>query len=207
MWYKIKRIYQWTNLVRPVPYTPTNSTLAYFPFTNNALDQLGNYTLSNSWTKQSIWYLFNVKTDISWVSDYSQQKFASYWVKFQASDNTTVLIGCWWLRVNNRTVSAPSYSEFVFKDSGWSFHNLWNNWINNSTWYHVAYWWEWNTYKTYVNWVLKNSGSATPAQYSECWIVWWTNWVILSEVIFEKSMRTATEVSNYYNQTKSNYWL
>ena len=188
-------------------WTPWSNTIAYFPFTNNALDQLGNYTLSNSWTKQSIWYLFNVVTNVNiWWWAYSDQKFASYWVKFANSSTVSVLIWVWWMRLNNRVISSPSYSEFVFKDSGWSFHNLWNNWINNNTWYHIAYWWDWTSYKTYINGELKNSWSATPASYSESWIASWS-WVILSDLIYEKSMRTAQEILNYYNNTKSDYWL
>ena len=67
----------------------------------------------------------------------------------------------------------------------------------------------WNKLSWYVNWNFINTVTMSTdqwsfqysTQYSE--LQPWTYW----EIIVEDKARTAQEVSDYYNQTKANYWL
>jgi len=82
-------------------------------------------------------------------------------------------------------------------------------------WWHcvVATIWEWYA-KIYLDWEFKNSNTYTTADITQNTRVlissrdtyynykWW-----IGDVIIESKVRTAQEVADYYNQTKTNYWL
>jgi hypothetical protein len=102
-------------------------------------------------------------------------------------------ISSWWSAVDSTTnVSLNTWSNIVITQSS-------------------------KTYNIYINWVLVKSGTMSSANLT------WTNFNIgyaygnnsavkrfigwISEFIFENKARTADEISNYYNKTKSNYWL
>ena len=87
--------------------------------------------------------------------------------------------------------------------------------VNNWVWHNIVVSVDWSNWKIYVDWTLKNTISCSHP--IESWIYSWFgdniknknrkyNWY-LSEIIIENKVWTADEISAYYNQKKSNYWL
>ena len=85
-------------------------------------------------------------------------------------------------------------------------------WVNICLKYTKSDWWQY----IYVNWQLSNSRTTTNTHILEVlnmyighnpshWNFYWNGY--LSELIFDWKAWTAQEVLDYYNDTKSNYWL
>ena len=106
------------------------------------------------------------------------------------------------------------YQSYVLvADDYWAqaFAETCSTWV----WYYVTAVQEWNTVKGYLNWVLKWESTTRPNQTP----TWWSLWAVhetthsdkyiwyMSDVILEDKARTAQEISDYYDFTKSNYWL
>ena len=103
-----------------------------------------------------------------------------------------------------------------FRTTWWWSPTLWPVSQSNK-WYHVVITNDWTTKKAYIDWTLVATetntstsstqsvdtriGSAVRYNYDS-----YFNWNI-SKVIFEDKTWSADEVSEYYNNTKSNYWL
>ena len=95
--------------------------------------------------------------------------------------------------------------------------------LSINTWYNIVFTYISWTLKIYVNWTLVSTQSRTinthTPDYFWVWRRWeyasWTawsnvlvaNWWKVSELFAENKTWTATEVLDYYNLTKSNYWL
>lgn len=237
---KIKRIYVWENLVRPV-WKPWSNTIMYLPLEKDWNDYSGNnHNLTWSWTPAYT---------ISW------------WTKQVTSFNGSTL----WM-INSLSWSYTNYTFNVrAKPTSYSnAHLLWNanasSWQDNIylTWCHTSYpiWWNhdfgfqyrvWSWSYTVLYWTANRTLNAW---YNFCvigsssWVTWyvngtqifttsassaiklvswqndiwwfyridqWTKWDYfnwyMSEFIFENKTWTAQEISEYYNDTKSKYWL
>ena len=223
MWYKVKRILVGTNQVRPYRYNPWSNTVAYYPLTSSTtVNDLSwnSRTLTNSWSVTFWTY--------KWV-DCAYFSWSNYLYNSSVYSNQNAITVSWWMYF----IANSQYSDNVFR---WG-NNLWpwvdrtnnNNfrcspWLSayiaissDTTWRHYAFtysWWSTWTLKFYVNWVLIwTYSSATPPSSSwiaisrsynnnEGYFKWWQ-----SNIIVENKVRTDTEVLNYYNKSKSNYWL
>lgn len=226
-WYKIKRILVWQNWVekqiRPSWYNwqPTANTLFYYPFEDNTTDAKWNTSLSwGTYTKQNIWYLCawnswsttnaitasdSIKswllTMLSWVN--VQNKGSSSWsnwaqVMFMPNGNSSYcyyLYSIWSNLFFSRTSNTSDmYTWATLPTNSWHLLVLkvsssWASWYIDGTEYPIFSWygyWAW-----YEN------------------IHLWRSWtqVIHSHVIWENRTRTTQEIQNYYNQTKSYFWL
>lgn len=90
-------------------------------------------------------------------------------------------------KIESNITDKTNRHHLVF--SWWGLYLDWNlvwtwNW-SYRWWYTFCIWWHttWGSWtRTFVNWYM-------------------------SEVIIENKVRTAQEISDYYNQTKSNYWI
>jgi len=91
MWYKVKKIYQWTNLVRPRPYTPNSNTLLYLPFDWNLNNDQWK-TITWSWIAYEDWWvnkvvkLTSTSGSITWPwnlmsSVWTWDFTVSFWIK------------------------------------------------------------------------------------------------------------------------------
>lgn len=219
MWYKIQKIYVWTQQVRPKwwQWTPWANTIAYYPFRSDILD--------HSWNNKNFtgsWYSFanNMITTTSTLT----------W-PIVTPENTT------W----DRTISAWMYRSsshyYSFRSS-----NIWTEWFLNpydwENWnrpwasLHISWWkrnrpsasdlptmWDiilmtwtktWTTMKLYINGVLTstNSSLGNSTWVSAYWITKsllnvWTYW----EIIVEDRIWTDSEIADYFNTYKSNYGL
>ena len=218
---KIKHIYVGENLVRPPnPYTPTSNTLAYFPFKDDQLDKVGNCTLSATWTKQTIWYRFTSGSSTLWItipSNKQTSRFYSCRIKgvtipsWYYDNASTMMTNYWTMRFFYKYQNQDWHTKqfWYWKDSS---NIVWSNTqtIDLTNWFHLAYWCDSsNNYKWWINWNLVFSGTATSQRYYNS-VVWFqpaNSTIDYSDFILENRLWTATEVTNYYNKTKSNYWL
>lgn len=132
--------------------------------------------------------------------------------------------------VNERQVCITTwYWNWTRAKSMW-FHydKFWTWWWSNDTdhcdalmnqWALYTWTFDWTTTKGYLNWVLKNSKNMTYSVDSNNYSSLFSqtiqgandpsqsfNWY-MNDVIIENRARTAQEVLDYYNLTKSNYWV
>ncbi len=86
--------------------------------------------------------------------------------------------------------------------------------LSTQVWHHICLTRSWDDWAIYIDWVSARTFTKawTPSQ-TDTWYVWkaYTDNRYfdgyLDEVILEDKARTAQEVADYYNITKSNYWL
>jgi hypothetical protein len=204
---KIKRIMIWTQQVRPV-WKPWSNTIAYFPFEDDILDKVGSAVISATWTKQILWYKFDL-TGSAAISNITNSKFCCFWIKFWATKSwvdQTPTLWLWELTYNYNHNNSNFLKKFSYQySSSWYWTS---NTYSASSWqrYLFAYWYNGTNAVVYVNGTKVMD--VQTSLYS--WIKWrlWTNIdETLSELIFEDRCRTEQEISNYYKQTKSTYWL
>ena len=230
MWYKVKKIYQWTNLVRPV-WKPNANTIAYYPLDTDFNDYMGNYNMETKAWSPTITTLnwvkccyFNGSSDIGNNNLHTNTIWAnftlSWWVNIPANNELT-LFSCltaslWWRSICYRTewnvtlMRTSSSNTVTIKD---------NIAVADGTWKHIVTVSDNWTIKLYHNWELKNTGTATPWLNTN-WLarIWgnnyndwqWDRWFskgYASRVIIENKVWTATEISDYYNYTKTDYWI
>lgn len=201
--------------------TPWENTLAYFPFVDDILDKVWNYTLNNNWnSKETIWYRFTSRADISVPSNITP-KTVSAWVKPISSWGTYSDVSIcslpnftWYYIKHVQNRLNQKYITFI--DSNYNAETAnasvsFNQWYLFTTVYgeSKSYW--------YINWV-KILESSHWYRGSWNWVGFWSdtqdwtsnynNWqCILSEWIIENVPRTENNVKSYYNQTCTNYWL
>lgn len=209
MGYKIKRILAGTQQVRPSGWTPWSNTLAYFPLQWDWLDKVWSFTLDNTGTQQTLWRRFTsasqLNTGVTWV------KTLSWWVKIASASGSS-----WW----QCWILASYWNYVCYLSAGeWKYFYAWvsNRGYTSSSvdiidnkWHHVVITNNWTNIIWYVDWVAYNLNTPSLTSLSKYLVFKSTNNTIdvtLSEVIYENKQRTSQEVADYYNKTKSKYWL
>lgn len=223
MWYKVKRILVGTQQVRPSGWTPWSNTLAYRPLTNDLIDVIGNKSLTYqspaSASKQSLGYRF-----VGWVTswDWTNVKLISCWLKvISGSSSNCGLPGianpsvgyyykhnesrlyqkffCW----TNSSFGASTATANISTGNRIHFVVCYDQTENKS--YGYINWTQYLIYNgagySFGNEIMPMSSDSGAGVYSG------NLTVDISDLIFESKSRTAQEVSDYYNQTKSKYWL
>ena len=222
---------------KKLTWQPWENTIVYYPLTSTTTvnDMSGNNRNLTQVDKSTFWTYWGINcVYVSWSSQswlhclYTIAITNSVlWTKFTeifwCKRDTSKDIWCWmgWL-----TGAWDWYNLLI--NSSW---NLVNEIQNNGSMNNVTYsWWisAWTrnmvtaTYdnwscKIYLNWNSVWSGIYTVWTISILWIwcrygtetAWYTyqdNWY-LSNYILENKVRTAQEISDYYKNTKKNYWL
>ena len=225
MWYKLKRIMMRPNgvekQVRPKPWWPWANTVAYYPLTSDFNDASWNSrNLTNSW-----WTITTLNgVNCAYYDGSSYSMFDNY-----SLSNTARTISCWVCKSNNARVaisvsdynstasgslSVAFYLSYILvADNAWAqtYAETATSWV----WYYVTGVQEWSTVKGYLNWEFKWESTTRPNQTPTWWSLWARHETVhgdkyiwyISNVILENKVRTAQEVADYYNQTKSTYWL
>lgn len=227
MWYKLKRIMMRPNgvekQVRPIWWQPWANTIAYFPFKEDALDEIGSRSLTINNCTISDWVM-NINSQASymllsssiWWSQITGSVWYYYWALSTWWGWNTLFAKNWW---DYHHILMPATT------SGWT---VWNIGFFKKTrypssktlelwkWYHIVFVKNWTNEKIYVNAELVlDSNSSFDNNSQPLWIIanytassWnqWAQWK-MSELFFEDKLRTVQEISDYYNQTKANYWL
>ena len=148
-----------------------------------------NYSLTNTARTASCWVCKSNNARVALnISNYNTNQWGSLWILFYS--NYIMVADDYWAQAMAETCSA---------------------WI----WYNVVATQEWSTVKAYLNWEYIGESTTRPSQIP----TWWSLWAVhisshsdkyiwyISNAILENKARTAQEISDYYNQTKSNYWL
>ena len=132
---------------------------------------------------------------------------SNYWVVYTWNVSNSGSWQLFWIRIRH--------------DGNWN-HPWTANWkdgispssLNISWWTHIVGVGDWTNHTLYVNWQLVSSNNYSAITSSTGIYIWWvTSWSddpyqwYMSNVILESKGRTAQEISDYYNQTKWNYWI
>ena len=230
MWYKLKRIMMRPNGVEkqiyPKTWQPWANTEAYFPLEDDYIDKSKNnismtknwtisFTTLSSWKKVANFQWWTIYSDNNFMSLLTNGYTVSYWYTVnKSSTNRRNQFYLWW---DFRTLECWATTLETWWSGWWKTklyyygdNSVWDT--SHNGWLNVAITVENHTsVKMYINWNLYTSHSTTQSS----WLlgIWYSasiwdyhNWY-MSEFIVENKIRTAQEISDYYNQTKANYWL
>lgn len=236
MGYKIQNIYVGTTKVRPTWRKPWVNTVAYRPLnsTTTVNDKSGNgYNLTQTWgsfgTYNGVDCFYNGWSTTGYFTLTSWANIPS------GNTNRTILLWTYPTGYSSSysrcffrygTSSAGKWVELDISSSGkyratsgttvitWGAFPTW-------AWSLLTFTTAWNTFNLYANSVLQGSdssgtinteaiSSSYPLRLMRLNTSTSNSYQVrgyISEVIIENKTRTAQEIRNYYNQTKSNYWL
>ena len=219
--YEIREYQQWW-------WQPWANTIAYYPLTSTSTTNdlsWNGYNLTNSWAtfsdnyceiNDSMFLFRNTSADANFIS-WSTDCTYSIWVKilwfnwnnnwypyWQGEDSTA--------RVWGLTMQSTSY----WIDNWWygewvqvSMYNNYTDWHLITTVYDSTS----QTKYLYLDWVLQTS-KVQNVNISKDILYIWKDAIYgarlnaqISNFIIENKARTAQEISDYFNQTKWNYWI
>lgn len=198
---------------------PWVNTVFYFPFTDDTNDVMGNATLSWwTYTKQTIWYLCDATSDINNVNISNDLK-------------PSILTMVSWINVQSKWITSWTGWTQIMLMPNWNvcYQYYASYWTQNAFQVYKSnrsYTWLQATFPT-NSWhllTLTTSDTATVCYidktaytvtsswwyYNEnSWPRLWRSWtqVIHSNVIWESRTRTQQDVDDYYELTKTKYWL
>ena len=202
---KVSEVYLGEKNIRPVGwgYTPTATTLAYYPFKEDKLDKTGNTSLSvpNS-SKWTIWREFNSLTR---YAPKVSAKFASY--RFKPSIvNVSTFLSVWVIEegytsflMGHSDVNGFANSVQTYDGTNW--HKVKLN-LEANKWYHLAYGNDGEKTVVYVNGEQKIVRNWPPVPFP------WYDPILTQgsaefvDFILESKARTPEEVKAYYNETR-----
>lgn len=207
-------------------WKPWENTVAYYPLKEDFNDHKWSWTLynltNNGWSLTTLSWVQCAYFNLSSIASNSSPSFwwirtISHWINANSNSENSVIVWTGWSWWVNTTVFSSTLWWWTLP---WC-SNMYNQWYSTSdnisfnTWYYMVttigdgYW------KVYLNWVLKGTYSFSVWNWTWIYLSRRWDWITsnsrydwyLSEVIIEDKARTAQEISDYYNQTKSNYWL
>ena len=208
----------WANTVAYYPLTSTSTvndmSWNWLTLTNNwnvlfwtyhwvdCANYSGNWSLRNS--VLTTWYIWQTFTISEWVLRHWNEILI--WTFNNVGTKRAI-----WINVASTFINFTFGTWSAFQDNKYSINTV------TDQWYHIAL-----THNStgnliwYVNWQQVITWNVTIWEWaSNFWIwaavfsdneIYYSNWNI-SNVIIEDIPRTAQEISKYYNQTKSLYWL
>lgn len=210
---------------------PWANTIAYYPLTSTTT------TSDMSWNNKNLTNYNNVSFwTYQWVSCASfngSSQYLGLWAKFTLWNTYTVLSWYWHTASNVGMVYCQwassslypafwawraygSWTKIVMHSGSW-WNNTWivsDNSSNNWKWVLWVFVFNNGTARIYENNTQTVSGSlSAPWTWWEDFYIWmrrqWYNYFsgLISNLIIENKSRTAQEISDYYNLTKSKYWL
>ena len=209
-------------------WQPWANTIAYYPLdsTNTVNDLSWNwYNLTNSWA--TFWtnycevndtkYLYRDTSSDSRFVTWNNSITYSIWIKI-SSFNWNYNWYPYWQGENstNRVWGLTMQSTSYWIDNWWyqqwvqtSMYNNYTNWHLITTVYDSSI----TTKYLYLDWQLQVSKNQS-INLSKNWLYVWQDpiysaWLDaqISNLIVEDKERTAQEIQDYYNQTKSLYWI
>ena len=227
---------QQTTITTDFWWHPSANTLARYKLESNANDfSWNNRHLTNSWITFSDnfwifngnakWYysnqsLFNNLSKFTYSVYLNTQQITNTSYNSDPTHNMVMSITDNWIYQNYDKTIVLYYGS---KTAWYNYYN-WKyfveaTWISLNTWYLITYTFDWSTMKIYKNWTLISSKSCwwSYTSYTNATLTIWNNedrwnyvkkyyWK-LSNVIVENKVRTAQEILDYFNKTKSKYWI
>ena len=151
----------------------------------------------NIWTPPTNNITFQAR--VNWISEWVVAVWATTW---GAGDSTWIELYFSWTQ---RAVYTQNSSTWYGTTSN----------SNTNTWYLVTWVKNWTTLSLYKNWTLIWSVTCASSFNPKTNIIIANNSVKpvsntsmrVSKIIFENIAWTQAQIQDYYNQTKSNYWL
>jgi len=219
MWYKVKKIYQWTNLVRPV-WKPWANTLGYWTFDDQNVNQITDVSWNWNTLVYGAWNKITYSL-LSWTDYYWNFNRSQYWKDITWISNYT---WCMWCKISQtwqQYITMNNWIDLIYWFNSWQIevydYYWWSSYRSTlksntqlNTWMCIWFSKNWSTVTTYYNWSKVWTPSFANYQLTGVWI-WWnqSQWLIwsLNNVILEDRVWSDSDWSNYYNLTKSNYWL
>lgn len=230
---EVTKVFVGSEQIRPSWWQPWANTIAYYPLNWNLNDNSGNgYNLTNSWTtfitlaswKQVLSVEQASAYNNSFTYDLSGKDFTiSYFVKDTAQR-------IWYSDFPYIRLYNSSNSVLYENKHAWpSQRNLvWARINNNYPWdverYNIDE--NWHSYfyvynntdrvqKLYVDWNLVSTAQpisnpiSTACAKLQVGGLWYKGQVHFQmwDLIIEDKVRTAQEIADYYNKTKSQYWI
>jgi len=233
MWNKIKKIYIGNNLVRPAWWKPWSNTLLYLPFNWNYNDESWKWTTltlasgSIAYSTTTQWEQYaNISSWVilSWLTSNFD---INNWTNSQWVYLTSTWVVVWWYAWWPNQTSVPwsennwYWTGIIFDSNAkillfkWNWDIQTNVQITRNAWHNIIITqWSWTT-KIYIDWTQQYSSSVTYSKRAEkIWLFanpYWTypnkfTWRY-DEFILEQWVWDLAQAKQYYNQTKSNYWL
>lgn len=207
-------------------WQPWANTIAYYPLDSvNQLSDLSwnQNTLTKDWTVTFTDNYASFSADgrlNTPINSTPTNQTLIFWMMHESwAWNEQVPIAKWGSNLNN-------HRWWFYKDSDWNLNvqinEAWTNvtTLTTNTWYMVVQTTEWVwtancNFKVYINWNTTPVVIQTAPLYNDsntyiC--MWWRHtqynfrWK-LSWIIIEDKARTSQEISDYFNQTKSLYWI
>lgn len=215
---ELKNAYIW----EPYPYEPTEDTLFYYPFVKNQNDIVGNTSISETGTKESIWYKFSKSWTISITNErWLWVRFVSFWLYCNSLPSAYVYVlntEYWFMQFLPSDPSNPKKFIYVMGTQSSPYSASWYyssaNTVDYTRWNHFAYGIDSdNTFIAAINWSVVWSGTTSWTQYHNSSYPTNLTWgnstatMTFSDVIWEKKKWTSQWIADYYNKTKSIYWI
>lgn len=218
-------LYVWTSALKeayigkPFPYTPTSNTLAYFPLINDIQDKVWSATITAGVTptKATVWFTFTSSSTGNYTV-VNNANFWSIWLKANSLNATYIWWPCardgyvgYYLKHDESNLNKRFY---IFYNSSLSRVSSNQTSIWTWAWHHICYWvnnWTWTFYVDGSQFYTQSSRqpytTSNPWKLSMVGAADGTDTFELSDLIIESTVWTSTQVSNYYNATKSNYGI
>ena len=222
---QVSKVFVWDTQVRPTGWwqwwTPTANTIWYYPLKSDFTDASGNgydLTVSNASISTAGWVAcayYNSGRGYNSSAPVGNNRTMSAWVYNITTSGDPVVIGTW---ANQNSFAwmflALGSGQVQISD----FYTVWINWwtLSANAWHNIVAVNANSSMKIYIDWVLKNSTSHSQT-ISSTWVSVWgkpfvnqynndCTWYI-SEAIIEWAAWSDTDVSNYFNDQKSHYWI
>lgn len=228
MGYKLTWMYIWSQKVRPSwwgGWQPWANTVAYYPLDTDFTDWSWNSRdLTNTWaTITTQGWVACAYFDGSSYADYNGYSLSNtgrtiLWWCYIPNDNTTKAF----VHISNYNKLHPTGSLGLLLNWTTIIVSDWVANYNNGTftpnqWFLLTITQAWASEILYINWVQVSTKSDYPSEWDapDGWCLWakfcsiYTEkltWY-LSNVILEDKERTAQEISDYFDLTKSAYWV
>jgi hypothetical protein len=204
-------------------WKPWANTYIYYPFTSNLVDQMWNgNTGTMTWTctfdsSTGIHVTWRSGNYVTWLSNWINNRNLftwNVWVKAETTTQASYLIWKATAYASTQAQWVNVYSDIqIWICVGNTFYQWWVT--QDQKWHNMCLVEENNTTKIYIDWNLISTQSWwTVNNVSEMQLWWWWQYGTsracdgyIKDYIVETIAWTADEVSAYYNQTKSNYWL
>ena len=152
-----------------------------------------SFTIS-FWCAIASWYNYNNKWIITkWPMDWSHWAFA----------------------VANCVSQDDASANFQINLDSWAFEEYVSIFTWNNIWTYITVTYDWSDVVVYKNWIQIDtySYSYDMSANTNNWVLWAyyssnykLNWY-LSNVVLEDKVWTAQEISDYFDQTKADYWV
>jgi hypothetical protein len=232
-WWQEKQIYPagwkpWANTIAYYPletdandysWNNRNLTNSWITFSNNVW--VFDWNAMGYYTNQSI---FNNLSSLTYSVRINPSSITNWSSGGTLYKNPVITI------TDNAAFQAWDKCLFLCSSSQASYYQYYNHqyysycdWLSTNTWCLLTCTYDGTSMKIYKNWILWQSINCWWSYhwYTNAALVIWQNLDVsgdaahiikryywkMSKVIIENKARTAQEIAEYYNQTKSTYWL